>query len=140
MRKSAWLMGLFMFVFMGAAQASTNVVSSGDTALLIPTTAPQGTFLSAPTGRVEVVGSLVREGGIIRQRTVNGWEQCPRERNMVLVQVIGGAGTAVVVDSTGDLARLSVNATIIFTNENAPRSGVSIRAEGGDVTVFTSHR
>lgn len=125
----------------GACGASTNVVASGGVAVVAPSVAPRGTFLNAPTGRVDVAGAYVREDGVVRQYTANGWEVCPPARKLLVVQRLSGAGTAVVSDATGDLVRLTpAYSAVVFTDASAPGSHVSVRAEGGDVTVFTSHR
>lgn len=134
-----------LLLLCGACGASTNVVASGGVAIVAPSVAPRGTFLDAPTGRVDVAGAFVREGGIVRQYTANGWEVCPPARKLLVVQRLSGDGagdgTAVVSDTTGDLVRLTpAYSAVVFTDASAPGSHVSVRAEGGDVTVFTSHR
>jgi len=133
-------LGVALSFALGASGA-TNVVASGASAIVVPATAPQGTFANAPTGRVDVVGSFVREGGVVRQLTANGWEVCPPSRKLLIVQRLSGAGTAVVMDGQGDLVRLTpAYSAVVFTDASAPWSHVSVRAEGGDVTISTSHR
>lgn len=130
-------LGLTFAVFAGAA---TNTVSSGSTAIVLPAVVPAYSP-TAPTNRVEVMGALVREHGIIRQKTANGWEICPRERRFVIVQFMSGSGTAIVRDSGGDLARLSSACTaLILTGSDTLSSQLYVHAEGGDVTVFSSQR
>ena len=132
---------MVLAVLAAAAPAATNVVASGASAIVVPATAPQGAFANAPTGRVDVAGSFVREGGVVRQYTANGWEVCPTTRRLVVVQRLSGAGTAVVSDATGDLVRLTpAYSAVVFTDASAPGSHVSVRAEGGDVTISASHR
>ena len=139
MKRLIFTLGVALSFALGASGA-TNVVASGTTALVVPSTAPKGTFANAPTGRVAVVGSFVREGGIVRQLTVNGWEVCPTTRRLVVVQRLSGA-TAVVVDGQGDLVRLTPSySAVVLTGEHATGSQISVRAEGGDVTISTSHR
>lgn len=140
MKHLIFTLGVALSFALGASGA-TNVVASGATALVVPSTAPAGTFANAPTGRVDVAGSFVREGGIVRQLTANGWEACPPSRKLLVVQRLSGAGTAVVSDTTGDLVRLTpAYSAVVFTDASAPGSHVSVRAEDGDVTVFTAHR
>ena len=139
MKQLIFTLGVALSFALGASGA-TNVVASGATALVVPSTAPSGTFANAPTGRVDVAGSFVREGGIVRQLTANGWEVCPTTRRLVVVQRLSGA-TAVVMDGQGDLVRLTpAYSAVVFTDGHAPGSSISVRAEGGDVTVSTSHR
>ena len=133
--------GLLLLCGACGASGSTNVVASGGVAIVAPSVAPRGTFLDAPTGRVDVAGAFVREGSVVRQFTANGWEVCPPSRKLLVVQRLSGAGTAVVSDATGDLVRLTpAYSAVVFTDASAPGSHVSVRAEGGDVTVFTAHR
>ena len=140
MKRLIFTLGVALSFALGAS-GSTNVVASGASAIVVPATAPQGAFANAPTGRVAVAGSFVREGGIVRQLTANGWEVCPPSRKLLVVQRLSGAGTAVVSDTTGDLVRLTpAYSAVVFTDASAPGSHVSVRAEGGDVTVFTAHR
>ena len=103
--------------------------------------APQGAFANAPTGKVAVAGAYYREGRLVFQYTANGWEACPPSRKLLIVQRLSGAGTAVVSDTTGDLVRLTpAYSAVVFTDASAPGSHVSVRAEGGDVTISASHR
>lgn len=136
-----------LLLLCGACGASTNVVvvASGTSAIVVPATAPQGAFANAPTGKVEVAGAYYREGRLVFQYTANGWEACPPSRKLLVVQRLSGDGagdgTAVVSDTTGDLVRLTpAYSAVVFTDASAPGSHVSVRAEGGDVTVFTAHR
>lgn len=139
MKHLIFTLGVALSFALGASGA-TNVVASGATALVVPSTAPAGTFANAPTGRVDVAGSFVREGGIVRQLTVNGWEVCPTTRRLVVVQRLSGA-TAVVMDGQGDLVRLTpAYSAVVLTGEHATGSPLSVRAEDGDVTISTSHR
>jgi hypothetical protein len=123
------------------AGATTNVVSAGASAIVVPATVSLDARAGISTGRVDVAGAFVREGSVVRQYTANGWEACPPSRKLLVVQRLSGAGTAVVSDATGDLVRLTpAYSAVVFTDASAPGSHVSVRAEGGDVTVFTAHR
>ena len=64
------------------AGATTNVVSVGTSAIVVPATVSLDARAGISTGRVAVVGSFVREGGIVRQLTANGWEVCPTTRRL----------------------------------------------------------
>jgi len=134
-----------LFVIMVAALAhcagaTTNVVSVGTSAIVVPAVVSLDARAGISTGRVDVVGSFVREGGIVRQLTANGWEVCPTTRRLVVVQRLSGA-TAVVVDGQGDLVRLTpAYSAVVLTGEHATGGSLSVRAEGGDVTISTSHR
>lgn len=125
-----------------SSHGATNVVSNGVSVVVAPSVVSWGARHDAtPTQRVDVAGAYVREGAVVRQRTVNGWEVCPTSRRMVIVQRLGGTGTAVVGDSEGDLVRLtSSHSAVVFTGDNAPYSLVTVRAEDGDVDIFSSHR
>ena len=138
-------MARMLFVIMVAALAhcagaTTNVVSVGTSAIVVPAVVSLDARAGISTGRVDVVGSFVREGGIVRQLTANGWEVCPTTRRLVVVQRLSGA-TAVVVDGQGDLVRLTpAYSAVVLTGEHATGGSLSVRAEGGDVTISTSHR
>ena len=122
------------------AGATTNVVTVGTSAIVVPAAVSLDARAGISTGRVAVVGSFVREGGIVRQLTANGWEVCPTTRRLVVVQRLSG-GTAVVMDGQGDLVRLTpAYSAVVLTGEHATGSPLSVRAEGGDVTISTSHR
>lgn len=122
------------------AGATTNVVTVGTSAIVVPAVVSLDARAGISTGRVDVVGSFVREGGIVRQLTANGWEVCPTTRRLVVVQRLSG-GTAVVMDGQGDLVRLTpAYSAVVLTGEHATGSPLSVRAEGGDVTISTSHR
>jgi hypothetical protein len=123
------------------AGAATNVVAVGTDSIVVPAVVSFDAHVAAPTGRVDVAGAFVREGSVVRQFTANGWEVCPTSRKLLVIQRLSGAGTAVVSDTTGDLVRLTpAYSAVVFTDASAPGSHVSVRAEGGDVTVLTSHR
>ena len=140
MKRLIFTLGVALSFALGASGA-TNVVASGASAIVVPATAPQGAFANAPTGKVAVAGAYYREGRLVFQYTANGWEVCPPSRKLLIVQRLSGAGTAVVSDTTGDLVRLTpAYSAVVFTDASAPGSQVSVRAEGGDVTVFTAHR
>lgn len=138
-------MARMLFVIMVAALAhcagaTTNVVTVGTNAIVVPAVVSLDARAGISTGRVAVVGSFVREGGIVRQLTANGWEVCPTTRRLVVVQRLSG-GTAVVMDGQGDLVRLTPSySAVVLTGEHATGSPLSVRAEGGDVTISTSHR
>lgn len=138
-------MARMLFVIMVAALAhcagaTTNVVSVGANAIVVPAVVSLDARAGISTSRVDVAGSFVREGGIVRQLTANGWEVCPTTRRLVVVQRLSGA-TAVVMDGQGDLVRLTpAYSAVVLTGEHATGSPLSVRAEGGDVTISTSHR
>ncbi|NLD84851.1 MAG: hypothetical protein GX636_02895, partial [Actinomycetales bacterium] len=117
-------MARMLFVIMVAALAhcagaTTNVVSVGTSAIVVPAVVSLDARAGISTGRVDVVGSFVREGGIVRQLTANGWEVCPPARRLVVVQRLSGA-TAVVVDGQGDLVRLTpAYSAVVLTGEHA---------------------
>ena len=140
MKRLIFTLGVALSFALGASGA-TNVVASGTSAIVVPATAPQGAFANAPTGTVAVAGAYYREGRLVFQFTANGWEVCPTTRRLVVVQRLSGAGTAVVMDGQGDLVRLTpAYSAVVLTDASAPLSHVSVRAEGGDVTISASHR
>ena len=135
------LIALLVSVFAAVAPASTNVVTNGTSALILPMEIARPMDVIAPTGRVETVGSIVKEGVVVRQLTVNGWEVCPRSRGLVIVQKLSTGGTAVVGDSTGALVHLTdAVPAVVLTAPHVSPSPIWVTAEGADVTVFYSQR
>lgn len=123
------------------APAATNVVASGESALILPAVITRPMDIYSPTGRVDTVGSFVKEGSVVRQRTSNGWEVCPGSRNLVIIQKLGTGGTAVVKDGAGELVRLTdALPAVVFTSRDTPTSPIWVDAVGAGVTVFYSQR